>query len=267
MNFLVLVIFLLRVTKIKYPRDLTFGFANDTLQSKSSNKIIKTKCKSKAVVSILLSRTMINVSFLPRYRLSQILSRRNFTYGSIHRLDSIPDDVSALVQKYAHHPQRSISLQTLLQTGRGELLNKTYSETVISGEEHHATDLVLMQVANFLHREIPVRLAHRIEDLDQVPYLSEMKSVKQVKQTYIDSFLEFIDMHTIQTPEGEEKFAIRLQQLYEKHAGVLMQMARGAFELRAQHSNKVLDFQDMQETQRFLDRFYMSRIGIRKLFA
>lgn len=210
---------------------------------------------------------MINVSFLPRYRLSQILSRRNFTYGSIHRLDSIPDDVSSLVQKYAHHPQRSISLQTLLQTGRGELLNKTYSETVISGEEHHATDLVLMQVANFLHREIPVRLAHRIEDLDQVPYLSEMKSVKQVKQTYIDSFLEFIDMPTIQTPEGEEKFAIRLQQLYEKHAGVLMQMARGAFELRAKQSNKVLDFQDMQETQRFLDRFYMSRIGIRELFA
>jgi len=131
-----------------------------------------------------------------------------------------------------------------------------------------------MQVAGFLRRELPVRLAHRIQDLDQVPLLREMPSVKRVKETYVDSFLELSQMPPVDTAEKERAFGARLENLYEKHANVLVDMARGAFELRkkcrngdvqGQRQRQKREFELMDESHAFLDRFYMSRIGIRVL--
>ena len=50
-----------------------------------------------------------------------------------------------------------------------------------------------MQVASFLRRELPIRLAHRIQDLQKVPLMKDMESVKVVKQLYIQSFLDLVE--------------------------------------------------------------------------
>ena len=69
----------------------------------------------------------------------------------------------------------------------------------------------------------------------------------------------------------EALFARKLELLYERHSSVLVQMAKGAYELRQKiRTNQIIDldtdsFEHMNECHAFLDRFYMSRIGIRVL--
>ena len=85
--------------------------------------------------------------------------------------------------------------------------------------------------------------------------------------------LELHSAEKILTNEDEEEFAKLLENIYERHAGVLVTMARGAYELReavtkgkyGEHGKA--DFDEMQHMHEFLDRFYMSRIGIRVLIG
>ncbi len=80
--------------------------------------------------------------------------------------DGVPDDVAKLINDHAKHPPTSVSLQALMRTGRGEYLDRHFENVAI--KEHTATELVLMQVASFLRRELPIRLAHRVQDLEKV---------------------------------------------------------------------------------------------------
>lgn len=200
-----------------------------------------------------------------------VASRSSSSTTTTELESKLPPDVAEVVQKYVQKTQTPASLQTLLRTGRGELLNKTYRESEM--QDTAATELILMQVAGFLRREIPIRLAHRIQDLDQVPLMRDMPSVEAVRDIYINSFTELIEQPKIKNPQQEAEFAIRLETLYEKHSNVLIQMAKGAFELRAAVRNgdikgttgRRMKFDEMDTCHSFLDRFYMARIGLRVL--
>eukprot|EP00815_Leptocylindrus_aporus_P010131 CAMPEP_0116076482 /NCGR_PEP_ID=MMETSP0322-20121206/17300_1 /TAXON_ID=163516 /ORGANISM="Leptocylindrus danicus var. apora, Strain B651" /LENGTH=362 /DNA_ID=CAMNT_0003566827 /DNA_START=254 /DNA_END=1343 /DNA_ORIENTATION=+ len=186
-----------------------------------------------------------------------------------------------LIKQYTAQPQTSASLQTLLLTGRGEYLHKTFKQQPEAHAGHDdfdrcATELVLMQVAGFLRRELPIRFAHRISDLDNTPFMSEMGSVQQVKQLYLQSFHELIERpEKVQSVEDEVAFAKLVEDIYERHSSVLVTMARGAFELRKSIRDKslknkdesVIDYDTMEDMHEFLDKFYVSRIGIRVLIG
>ena len=66
------------------------------------------------------------------------------------------------------------------------------------------------------------------------------------------SLRELHEFSAIKTKADEEKFATLLDRIYERHAGVLVTMARGAFELRAAiRSGKygqggMMNFEEMQ---------------------
>lgn len=71
-----------------------------------------------------------------------------------------------------------VSLKTLIDTGRGDLLS---GEMGLTGQNNLSTkQKMLIQVASFLHRELPIRLAHRVRDLESVPDMLAQKSVQQV---------------------------------------------------------------------------------------
>lgn len=176
--------------------------------------------------------------------------------------DGVSDAVSDIINDHARQPQTSVSLQALMRTGRGEFLHKHFADTEI--ERHTATEMVLMQVASFLRRELPIRLAHRVQDLEGVPLMKDMESVKEVKELYIKSLLELaaFDIKIVDAVQ-EEAFARLVESIYERHSRVLVQMARGAYEYRNHVSkdqrNSRDTFAKMEETHAFLDRFYLCR--------
>ncbi|CAM9787427.1 unnamed protein product [Ectocarpus sp. 12 AP-2014] len=136
---------------------------------------------------------------------------------------------------------------------------------------------MLIQVASFLHRELPIRLAHRVRDLESVPDMLAQKSVQQVREWYVISYEEIRKFPRPVTVDEEVRFAELLKGIYQRHAPVLLTMARGVWELRESFGpkdasrrgakNRFGDFYDFERTHTFLDGFYMSRIGIRILIG
>jgi len=124
---------------------------------------------------------------------------------------------------------------------------------------------MLFQVAMFLHRELPIRLAHRVRDLDSIPMLNQLKSTKEVRAMYATSFEEIRAAPTPNSRAREEHFAELLERIYTRHSAVLLTMARSAYELRADMGS--MSFIETDAIHRFLDSFYMSRIGIRMLIG
>jgi Mitochondrial branched-chain alpha-ketoacid dehydrogenase kinase len=176
----------------------------------------------------------------------------------------------ALLNEMSLEPQTSVSLQALMRTGRGEFLHKTFGDDKVL--THAATELVLIQVAGFLRRELPIRLAHRIQDLEGIPVLRDMDSVKFVRDLYVTSFMELAAFENkILTIEQENAFASLIERIYERHSSVLVQMARGAYEfrkaVRSGGGGNNGEFELQEETHAFLDRFYLCRIGIRVLLG
>lgn len=105
-------------------------------------------------------------------------------------------------------------------------------------------------------------MAHRVQDLEGVPLVKEMSSVKQVKELYITSLMELAEFDkNITTAEQEQRFSRLVENIYERHSGVLVQMACGAYEYRnrmARNQKNARDtFAKMEETHAFLDRFYL----------
>ena len=132
-----------------------------------------------------------------------------------------------------------VSMRTLLDSGTGRLLGRTYSpplskthyERVQRFEQHpvgatgaqgsgsgsgsgssssargipnalwdaqdprlsmqelmELRQLARLQIAGFLHHELPIRFAHRIRDLDRLPYgLSEMPTIRAIQDQYCRS--------------------------------------------------------------------------------
>jgi len=188
--------------------------------------------------------------------------------GNVLSPDADDAEIEQMIKDHAVQSQTSVSLQALMRTGQGEFLHRTFGEE--TRQRHAATELVLIQVAGFLRRELPIRLAHRLHDLDHVPLLREMPSILGVREMYKRSFVDLVQLPpTIQTEDQEERFAEIVENIYERHANAMVQMARGAFEFRKamRDRNAESDYELQEGTHEFLDRFYICRIGIRVLIG
>ncbi|KAK3276200.1 [Pyruvate dehydrogenase (acetyl-transferring)] kinase isozyme 3, mitochondrial [Cymbomonas tetramitiformis] len=116
--------------------------------------------------------------------------------------------------------------------------------------------------AQFLHKELPIRLAHRVAELENLPHgLSAKSQVMQVRDWYVESFKELRQFRKIVDRSDESDFVRILKRIYERHSNVVPMMAMGVAELKR-------DFGEFPpEVHQFLDGFYMSRIGIRALIG
>lgn len=215
------------------------------------------------------------------------------------------------IDHYAQFPATGVSLRQMVQFGG------------------NPSDGMLFRASQFIVEELPIRLAHRVEDLDRLPYnLSSMPSIQRVKRWYAQSFEELTSIETpvlsselkekLYRPGLQEKrtmqmrdFGIlsepsnysggsrpqsppsgpyqrtyyspvapdyqwpleiqqynrvlteRLQKIKARHDGVVATVAQGVVEWK-QSPHFV---PNNEEVQMFLDRFYMSRIGIRMLIG
>ncbi len=74
---------------------------------------------------------------------------------------------------FAARKRTPVSLKSLLETGKGELLNKHTDAQIKDDGTKAATARVQIQVACFLHHELPVRFAHRVSTLESSPVLKQ----------------------------------------------------------------------------------------------
>lgn len=121
-----------------------------------------------------------------------------------------------------------------------------------------------MHSAQWLHNELPIRLAHRVRELSQLPYgLAEMPSVVSVREMYETSFTQLRSADLPRNPSEEAEFSDLLGTIRKRHDAVVRLIAKGVLELKTHCGKSASDL----EIRSFLDRFYMSRIGIRVLIS
>jgi pyruvate dehydrogenase kinase 2/3/4 len=208
-----------------------------------------------------------------------------------HNEEVEKDSISDIIQELAQKQPTPISLQMLLQTGCGKgdfwgttrRMEHSQSYWGTTLRNHHSSSLaderIWIQMATYLRHELPVRLAHRIQDLSNIGMFSKMPAVQHVRSIYVHSFTKLVQFPKhIANAQEEHQFAQLLTTLYQNHQRVLVQMAKGAYQLREQirkqqqlqqHTTTTTTTTTnpfiMNECREFLDRFYMSRIGIRFL--
>jgi pyruvate dehydrogenase kinase 2/3/4 len=169
------------------------------------------------------------------------------------------------LKQYAKRKQTDISLVTLMQTGQGKHLN-LFDKFFPKTDAKTDAEKVQIQVANFLYRELPVRLAHRALELES-EIVNKSSHVRQVCNWYKRSFEELRKCPAPTTLANEVRFSNTIEGIYERHSSTLINMAKGAHQIRAILKQNVHDFADYDEVQRGLNDFYQSRIGIRLLIG
>ncbi|ESW10556.1 hypothetical protein PHAVU_009G219900 [Phaseolus vulgaris] len=128
-------------------------------------------------------------------------------------------------------------------------------------------DKNLLISAQFLHKELAIRIARRAIELENLPYgLSQKPAVLKVRDWYLDSFRDLRAFPDIKSMNDERVFTEMIKAIKVRHNNVVPTMALGVQQLKKGMDPKIV-YEDLVEIHQFLDRFYMSRIGIRMLIG
>lgn len=90
--------------------------------------------------------------------------------------------------------------------------------------------------------------------------------LQQVRDWYVASFKDLRSFPEIQDMEDEARFTNLISRVKARHNEVMPTMAMGIQELKEDLGRRV-GLNELPEIHEFLDRFYMSRIGIRMLIG
>ena len=218
----------------------------------------------------------------PLLRRRQLLGRTpralQVKCGNLHaRMSTSRETLLGEIEMYSNKKQTSVSLETLLDTGSGRLLHASrFSNRKADKQKLTKQERTVMQVASFLRYELPVRLAHRANELRDLPHgLSEMPSIMQVQQWYEDSFVDVMNCPEIESLEAADELARKLQGVYSRHAETLVTIAQGLIEFRktristsSTSSEKRQELlHEYDQLHHFLDNFFLHRIGVRMLIG
>lgn len=171
-----------------------------------------------------------------------------------------PETEKAIVEA-AREKQTGVSLRMLLSFGQAI--------------QTHDLPRGLLTSAQFLKRELSIRFAHRIVELDRLPRgLSAMPSVRTVRDWYRLSFEEIRAFPALVEGPGdtasEAAFADLLRTIFERHGPTVVTMARGIFEFRRSlgvRHGQPLPAGVENGIHQYLDHFFTSRVGIRTLIG
>ncbi|CAH9114899.1 unnamed protein product [Cuscuta epithymum] len=153
------------------------------------------------------------------------------------------------VQRWGAMKQTGVSLRYMMEFGS------------------RPTDRNLLISSQFLHKELPIRIARRAIDLQTLPYgLSLKPAVLKVRDWYVESFRDLRSFPDIKDKSDELEFTQMIKMIKVRHNNVVPMMALGVQQLKKDLNPKVV-YEDLNEIHQFLDRFYMSRIGIRMLIG
>lgn len=125
--------------------------------------------------------------------------------------------------------------------------------------------------AQFLHKELPIRIAQRAVDLLTLPHgLSEVLAIRQIAHVYLLYLEKFQELPVPTTPEEEDEFTEMLNSLVLDRSSIPISVAKGVDEwLQLYHDS--LDGEALEQDERLqemedaLYRFFTARTGLRFL--
>lgn len=172
---------------------------------------------------------------------------------------SVGARVLAEVYRLHHVPLPAITLQELLKRGpraSPAILSKLQQDPSSLAQWKEANSPLIITSAQLLHREVPIRLARRIVDLENLPdELPDAPSILKLREKLLASFDELINFPLPRSLENERAFM-------DIHRRVRMEHAT----MHAEVSDAIRQLQyEPQGLSASLDNFYNSRIGIRTL--
>ena len=222
-----------------------------------------------------MSAKMTQISFLER---NQLLSQRNLsTIASAswsssdsteanaqnHSMSSVISEMQEIVdngsanfsleelRQLALKPCTPLSLADMYKYASGNVKSKNYASQRLRN-------------AQFLHQEIPIRIAHRAVDLLTLPHgLNKTPPVQAITHqylTYLDMFKAF---PCPQNEEEELEFTKILRHIVLKRNSIPEAISKGVFALK-DNRTEGLDEQ-LQAMEKALYRFFNARTGLRLL--
>eukprot|EP01121_Diplochlamys_sp_Union-15-3_P022312 TRINITY_DN9450_c0_g1_i2.p1 TRINITY_DN9450_c0_g1~~TRINITY_DN9450_c0_g1_i2.p1 ORF type:complete len:387 (-),score=49.87 TRINITY_DN9450_c0_g1_i2:5-1165(-) len=172
-------------------------------------------------------------------------------------------------------PVRTYSNKTLLKPAKGDknavLFWALKHQTPVTLRElfdfgQNLTKWTFLMSAQFLQRELPIRLAKRIRELERLPHgLSETPSIRQLIELYQNSFWAIVDIDEIKSNSDEEKLTNVLEKVLGDHDNVRGYITEGIQELVNLKHSKGETLSSDVDFSPYLNSFYLTRIGIRLL--
>jgi len=131
-----------------------------------------------------------------------------------------------------------------------------------TGKQHDESHIIMG--AQYLHKELPVRIAHRVAAFRELPFIVGCNpSILQVHELYIRAFHKLNEFPAIETIEQEAEFCKLLRALLDDHRDVVTLLAEGFKECKKHITQDSEKESDLIKT--FLDKTLTSRLGIRML--
>ncbi|KAE8357891.1 branched-chain alpha-ketoacid dehydrogenase [Aspergillus caelatus] len=104
------------------------------------------------------------------------------------------------------------------------------------------TESRLISSANYVRTELPTRLAHRLRDIQRLPYVVVANPhLSLVYELYYKAFERFRTIPEIKTLDDNDKFCDILRKTLKEHLVVIPRLAMGVLECRALLPADVLD--------------------------
>ena len=119
--------------------------------------------------------------------------------------------------------------------------------------------------AQFLHKELPARIAQRTVDLLTLPHgLNKTRQVRNIAHKYLNYLHKLKSFPIPKTKEEEARFTNLLSSIVEDRTSIPMAIAAAVSSLK-DNRRETLDDHRLQEMEEALYRFFTSRVGLRFL--
>ncbi|OMJ20429.1 [Pyruvate dehydrogenase (acetyl-transferring)] kinase, mitochondrial [Smittium culicis] len=194
-------------------------------------------------------------------------------------LSDIPKALAEKIIRYAKMPQTGVSLRQMIRFGQ------------------NPNQGTLLRASEFVYDELPIRLAHRVVELDTMPEISRMNSVlkelihfpkvpEKIRDLVLSNTINEVGdtsnhnnindfdyknyyhstrdvKYPLEVSEYNSSLVKLISNIKKRHDAVVITIAQGVKDYKRDSNLDVIN----NQMQTFLDRFYLSRIGIRMLIG
>ncbi|KAG4030132.1 hypothetical protein MFRU_013g01550 [Monilinia fructicola] len=155
-----------------------------------------------------------------------------------HKIHTPPWRPASPLDEWVAKDARPISLRQLMVFGRS------------------LTEARLISSANYVRTELPTRLAHRIRDMQTLPYVVVTNPhMSQVYELYYKAFENFRRLREIKTLDDNEHLCKVISNTLQEHLTVIPKLAMGVLECR--------NLMNPSDMDKFMNTILRSRISRR----